>query len=157
MRAMVLEAPHKPLVYRDLPLPVVSAKQVLIKVIACGVCRTDLHIVDGELTHPGLPLIPGHEIIGTVVEKGPHVHTLKEDDIVGVPWWHIPVDTAGTVCNKKKTCARMHYLPDTLLTEAMQHSLSPMRIIAYRLKIHWLMLPEHRCCARVLSAIAHIV
>ncbi|MEX6689476.1 zinc-dependent alcohol dehydrogenase family protein [Danxiaibacter flavus] len=86
MRAMVLEAAQTSLVQKDLPLPVASDEQVLIKVIACGVCRTDLHIVDGELMHPKLPLIPGHEIIGTVVQKGPNVHALKEGDVVGVPW-----------------------------------------------------------------------
>ncbi|HEY0609035.1 MAG TPA: zinc-dependent alcohol dehydrogenase family protein [Chitinophaga sp.] len=86
MLAMILEAPGKPLVLTNLPMPVPSAGQVLIKVIACGVCRTDLHIVDGELQQARLPLIPGHEIIGIVVAKGTAVLHLREGDLVGVPW-----------------------------------------------------------------------
>ncbi|HEY1164223.1 MAG TPA: zinc-dependent alcohol dehydrogenase family protein [Chitinophaga sp.] len=86
MLAMVLEAPGKPLVLKNLRMPVPAAEQVLIKVIACGVCRTDLHIVDGELQHPRLPLIPGHEIIGVVAAKGAGVQHLAAGDLVGVPW-----------------------------------------------------------------------
>lgn len=86
MQAMVLESPGTPLVLKKVPLPLPAAGQVLIKVTACGVCRTDLHILDGELTVPVLPLIPGHEIIGTVVLKGEDVTLLHTGDIVGVPW-----------------------------------------------------------------------
>ncbi|HXB08903.1 MAG TPA: alcohol dehydrogenase catalytic domain-containing protein [Puia sp.] len=67
MTAMVLEASGHPLVRKTLPLPTPSTLEVLIKVIACGICRTDLHVVDGELPKPRLPLIPGHEIVGRVV------------------------------------------------------------------------------------------
>jgi propanol-preferring alcohol dehydrogenase len=67
MRAMVLEAVGQPLVLRELPIPQPEAHQVLIRVQACAVCRTDLHIVDGELPNPKLPLILGHEIVGEVV------------------------------------------------------------------------------------------
>jgi len=84
MKAMVLEAPMNPLVPRTLPTP--TTQQVLIKVIACGICRTDLHIIDGELTQPRLPLIPGHEIVGVVVKKGDEVTRLQEGDFVGVSW-----------------------------------------------------------------------
>ena len=70
MRAMVLEEQGKPLVKREVPLPEPGPDQVLVRVHACGVCRTDLHVVDGELPHPKLPLIPGHEIVGTVVKTG---------------------------------------------------------------------------------------
>jgi len=86
MKAMVLEAPRDPLRQQTLPVPVPSGEQVLVKIIACGVCRTDLHIVDGELSHPKLPLIPGHEIIGTVLQKGSKVTRLKEGDVIGIPW-----------------------------------------------------------------------
>lgn len=95
MNAMVLETPQQVLVLKSLPLPVPAAQQVLIKVIACGVCRTDLHIVDGELTQPKLPLIPGHEIVGIVAQTGNNVLSLKEGDLVGVPWLGY---TCGT-CN----------------------------------------------------------
>lgn len=86
MHAMVFESAGQPLAYKTLPLPVRGYNQVLVKVIACGVCRTDLHIIDGELPYPKLPLIPGHEIVGTVVETGTEIKTLKEGDIVGIPW-----------------------------------------------------------------------
>ncbi|HRX75770.1 MAG TPA: alcohol dehydrogenase catalytic domain-containing protein, partial [Hyphomonas sp.] len=71
MRAMVFEKAGSPLVLRDLPDPVPGEGQIRIRVRACAVCRTDLHVVDGDLKHPKLPLIPGHEIIGTVDALGP--------------------------------------------------------------------------------------
>ena len=78
-------------------MPVPLPQQVLIKVIACGVCRTDLHIIDGELTQPKLPLIPGHEIVGIVALAGNKVMNLKEGDLVGVPW-------LGYTCGTCKYC-----------------------------------------------------
>ena len=86
MQAMVLEQPRRSLVARAVPLPVPGPGQVLVKVIACGICRTDLHVVDGELTHPKLPLIPGHEIVARVVYSGPDVAGLQAGDLVGIPW-----------------------------------------------------------------------
>lgn len=86
MQAMVLEKAGEPLVYKKVPRPQPSDSQVLIKVLACGVCRTDLHILDGELDKPKLPLIPGHEILGTVVEVGRDVENLSTGQLVGVPW-----------------------------------------------------------------------
>ncbi len=86
MRAMQLEAPRTPLRLGDPPIPKPGAGEVLVKVAACGVCRTDLHILDGELTAPRLPLVPGHEIIGTVAERGPGVRSLDLGERVGVPW-----------------------------------------------------------------------
>src|SRR6202048_1285922 len=70
MRAQLLTAARRPLVAAELPAPRPGPQQVLIAVRACAVCRTDLHVVDGELGDPKLPLVPGHEIIGSVVEKG---------------------------------------------------------------------------------------
>ncbi len=87
MRAMVLSAAHRPLERQELsepPRP--ETTQVLIRVHACGVCRTDLHIVDGELTRPKLPLVPGHEIVGSVTAVGEGVAGLHPGDRVGVPW-----------------------------------------------------------------------
>ena len=86
MRAMVLEEPRTRLKETVLPVPRPGHQQVQIKVLACGVCRTDLHIVDGELKNPKLPLIPGHEIVGTVVEAGDDVKNFRPGDRVGVPW-----------------------------------------------------------------------
>ena len=86
MKAMVLETQGEPLVEKDVPRPEPDADQVLIEVHACGICRTDLHIYDGELDEPNLPLIPGHQIVGEVVEVGGLVDNLSVGERVGVPW-----------------------------------------------------------------------
>lgn len=86
MHAMVLEKAGEPLLYKTVPVPQPGENQVLIKVHACGVCRTDLHIVDGELKNAKLPLIPGHEIVGTVVKVGVNTNALQPGMLVGVPW-----------------------------------------------------------------------
>jgi propanol-preferring alcohol dehydrogenase len=86
MRAMVLEEPRRPLALRDVADPQPSESGVLIHVAACAVCRTDLHVVDGELPHPKLPLVPGHEIVGVVVDKGVRATKFAVGDRVGVPW-----------------------------------------------------------------------
>lgn len=85
MRAMVLRQPKTPLILEQKPIPIPGEGQVLIRLIACGICRTDLHVVDGELTQSKLPLIPGHEIVGTIVKRGPHAN-LDTGQTVGVPW-----------------------------------------------------------------------
>lgn len=86
MQAMVLESPGTPLRERALPIPQPRAGEVLLRVHACGVCRTDLHVADGELPHPKLPLVLGHEIVGRVVATGGGVKRFKPGDRVGVPW-----------------------------------------------------------------------
>jgi alcohol dehydrogenase, propanol-preferring len=86
MRAQVLTAAGRPLALAELPAPHPGPQQLLIAVRACAVCRTDLHVVDGELPDPKLPLIPGHEIIGIVVERGESVDRFALGDRVGVPW-----------------------------------------------------------------------
>jgi propanol-preferring alcohol dehydrogenase len=77
IRAMVLDRPKTPLVLRERPVPQPAAGQVLIAVEACGVCRTDLHVVDGELPDPKLPVVPGHEIVGRVAALGPDVRNFR--------------------------------------------------------------------------------
>jgi propanol-preferring alcohol dehydrogenase len=94
---MVLEAARFPLREVDAPIPAPGPDQVLIRVRACGVCRTDLHIADGELTDPKLPLILGHEIVGTVQEKGKTVERFNLGDRVGVPW-------LGSTCGSCRYC-----------------------------------------------------
>ena len=86
MRAMVLDAPGRPLELREIPDPEPGPGQVLVDVLACAVCRTDLHILDGELTRPKLPLVPGHQVVGTVAAVGEGVRDLGPGDLVGVPW-----------------------------------------------------------------------
>ena len=83
MRAMVLGAARTPLVETELPDPEPGPGQTLLRVLACGVCRTDLHVVDGELTRPQLPLVPGHEIVAEVVASAGR---FSPGDRVGVPW-----------------------------------------------------------------------
>lgn len=86
MHAMVLEKQKQPLHLEEVPVPKPGPGQVLIKIQACGVCRTDLHIVDGELLDPKLPLIIGHEIIGSVAQNGEGAGKFKPGDRIGVPW-----------------------------------------------------------------------
>jgi propanol-preferring alcohol dehydrogenase len=86
MRAMVLERQGEPLRLAELPEPSAGPGQVLLDVHACGVCRTDLHILDGELNEPKLPLVPGHQIVGVVRELGEGVERFAPGDRVGVPW-----------------------------------------------------------------------
>jgi len=86
MRAMILDAPGRPLRSAKIPTPQPGAGQVLLQIHACGVCHTDLHIVDGELTEPKLPLILGHQIVGTVVQNGQGAQRFRIGARVGVPW-----------------------------------------------------------------------
>ncbi|MDH4149971.1 MAG: zinc-dependent alcohol dehydrogenase family protein [Betaproteobacteria bacterium] len=97
MKAMVLTAPGTTLQLAELPRPEPAAHQLLIRVLACGVCRTDLHVVDGELADAKLPLIPGHEIVGRVIGKGSSVERFAVGDRVGVPW-------LGEVCGVCTHC-----------------------------------------------------
>jgi len=83
---MILERPQAPLAAAELPPPEPGPGQVLVRVAACGVCRTDLHVADGELAHPKLPLVPGHEIVGVVAAAGPGAGRFRPGDRVGVPW-----------------------------------------------------------------------
>lgn len=86
MRAMVLEQQRAPLRLTEIPIPEPGAGQLQIRVHACAVCRTDLHVADGELPDPKLPLVPGHEIVGRVTKVGPGVDRFTEGERVGVPW-----------------------------------------------------------------------
>jgi propanol-preferring alcohol dehydrogenase len=98
MKAMLLDAPRRALRLAELPLPEPAAEQVLIKVHACGVCRTDLHVVDGDLAGGRLPIVPGHEIVGVVAEIGAAVKRFRIGDRVGVPW-------LGYTCGTCSYCA----------------------------------------------------
>jgi len=101
MRAMVLEAPDTALRLREMPQPACGPEDVLLKVTACGVCRTDLHILDGDLPDPKLPLVPGHEIVGTVAAKGECVEGLELGQRLGVPW-------LGRTCGHCPYCTSEH-------------------------------------------------
>lgn len=86
MKAMVLHKANEPLQLEEVDKPSPGNRQVLIRVQTCGVCRTDLHILDGELEDPNLPLIPGHQIVGVVKETGPAARKFQKGDKIGVPW-----------------------------------------------------------------------
>ncbi len=97
MRAMVLEKQKHPLIEKQVEDPVPQPGQLLLKVHACGVCRTDLHVVDGDLTEPNLPLIPGHQIVATVIDASKGSGRYEVGDRVGVPW-------LGWSCGECKFC-----------------------------------------------------
>ncbi len=112
---MVFESPVRPLRPMKLPEPKPQAGEVLLRVAACAVCRTDLHILDGELDQPKLPLVPGHEIVGRVIATGEGVERFKPGDRVGVPWlgW-----TCGTceycLTGRENLCAQARFTGYTL-------------------------------------------
>ncbi len=99
MRAMVLECPGKPLELTVLPVPRPGPNHVLVQVTACGVCRTDLHICDGDLTAPKLPLVLGHEVVGRVAAVGSDANRFGLGERIGVPW-------LGHTCGTCRYCAR---------------------------------------------------
>src|SRR3954466_13669843 len=96
---MVLAARGTPLARSDLRAPEPAPHEILIRVHACGVCRTDLHIVDGDLVAGKLPIVPGHEVVGRVVEWGSEVSGFRAGDRVGVPW-------LGYTCGACEYCVR---------------------------------------------------
>lgn len=98
MRAAVLRAPGTPLDVSEMPNPSAGPGEILVRVRACGVCRTDLHIIDGELADARLPLVPGHQIVGVVERAGPDVAGLAAGTRVGVPW-------LGWTCGACRFCA----------------------------------------------------
>src|SRR5437764_4666174 len=97
VRAMVFAEVGAPLREAELPQPVPGPGQARLRVHACGVCRTDLHIVDGELTEPKLPLVLGHQIVGSVESAGPGVEGVRVGDRVGIPW-------LGWTCGECRYC-----------------------------------------------------
>lgn len=105
MKVMVLNKQsaieNNPLIYKDLPIPEPTSNQVQIKINACGICHTDLHIVEGDIPAPKLPLVPGHQIVGIISKIGTNVTKLKIGDKVGVPWLNF-------------TCGQCHYCNNNL-------------------------------------------
>nr|WP_242524177.1 zinc-dependent alcohol dehydrogenase family protein [Methylacidiphilum caldifontis] len=95
---MVLERPKSPLVLKDVPIPEPGPGEILLEVLVCGICRTDLHVVDGELPNPKPNLIPGHEVIGIVRKRGPGATKFSIGERVGVPW-------LGKTCGQCKFCS----------------------------------------------------
>jgi propanol-preferring alcohol dehydrogenase len=115
MRAMVLEKPQHALQLRDVPKPKPAKGQLLVRIATCAVCRTDLHVVDGELPDPKLPLIPGHQIVGRVEQIGAGVEGFSIGDRVGIPWlgW---TDGECAYCrsNRENLCDRARFMGYTI-------------------------------------------
>ena len=111
MRAMVLDGPGRGLALRALPRPEAGPGQVLVEIAACAVCRTDLHVVDGELPEPKLPIVPGHEIVGHAVARGEGVEAVGEGERVGIPW-------LGWTCGACRYCrgGQENLCPDARFT-----------------------------------------
>lgn len=112
---MVLEAPGRLLISREVPLPQPGPGEVLVRVAACAVCRTDLHVVDGELPDPKLPLIPGHEIVGRVEKAGEDVTRFQPGERVGIPWlgWTCG-QCAFCLSNRENLCDRARFTGYTI-------------------------------------------
>jgi propanol-preferring alcohol dehydrogenase len=115
MRAMVLERAKQPLQLREVLMPRPVSEQLLVRVLVCAVCRTDLHIVDGELPDPKLPLIPGHQIVGCVEEIGDDVEGFSIGDRVGIPWlgW-TDGDCAYCRSNRENLCDQARFTGYTI-------------------------------------------
>lgn len=110
MHAMLLEAPGGALRFAEIPLPLPGPGQVLLSVTACAVCRTDLHIVDGDLSRPKLPLVLGHEIVGRIAAIGPGVSRLAAGERVGVPWLGWTCDACGFCrAGRENLCDRARF------------------------------------------------
>jgi len=136
MRAMLLEAQRTPLRYVELPDPEPGPAQLLVRVHACGVCRTDLHVLDGDLTQPKLPLVPGHQVVGEVVGAGKGVTRFKEGDRVGIAW-------LGWACGTCRFCnaGRENLCPNARFTGyTLDGGYAELAVAAERFAFH---LPEH--------------
>jgi propanol-preferring alcohol dehydrogenase len=128
MRAMLFEKAGEPLRMAELPIPKPGAGQVLIRVHACAVCRTDLHVIDGELTQPKLPLIPGHEIVGTVEERGKAVERFRLGDRVGVPWLGWSCDECSyCLSGRENLCDRARFTGYTIDGGYAEHTVADQR------------------------------
>ena len=147
MHAMVLSAPCAPLRFEPREDPVPGPGDVRVKVAACGVCRTDLHVVDGELPDIAYPIVPGHEVVGRVDALGPGVTSLRIGERVGVPW-------LGYTCGECSYCRAARIisvtvlaLPATRATAALLRISSQMPVIAFRSARPATMSPSRLCYA----------
>ena len=154
MRAMVLERSRAPLVAREIPDPVPGPGQVLLRVRACAVCRTDLHVVDGELHDPKLPLVLGHEVVATVAARGDGATRFNVGTRVGVPWlgW-----TCG-VCRycrsgRENLCVRARFT-GYQIDGGYAHCCVADERFCFRCRPRTTMRTPRRSCARASSGIA---
>jgi D-arabinose 1-dehydrogenase-like Zn-dependent alcohol dehydrogenase len=146
MRAMVFHKASEPLRLEEIAQPEPGPGEVLIRVEACGVCRTDLHIFDGDLTEPKVPLILGHEIVGRIAALGPQAEGLETGQRVGVPGWARRAAPAAIAGRGRRTCAMRRSSPVTPATAALPRPVWQPRGMCFRwaaaIRLHW-----RRCCA----------
>jgi len=121
MRAMMLDKPRTPLVMRERVVPAPAPGEILVEIAACGVCRTDLHVIDGELPHAKLPIVPGHEIVGRVAAMGKGVAGFDIGERVGVPW-------LGYTCGR---CVLLCQRPGESLRASTIHRLHSRRRLCH--------------------------
>ena len=154
MLAMLLERPGSPLRLAEVRRPNPAAGEVLVEVAACGVCRTDLHVADGDLANPKLPLILGHEIVGQVAGLGAGVTGFTQGERVGIPWLgHTCGVCTYCLAGAENLCDAPGFT-DTRGTAAMPNSRLPTPAIASHCQATCLILKPHRYCAPVSSDIA---
>lgn len=147
MKAMVLDRPRTALVLVNRPDPTPGPGEIRVRVEACVVCRTDLHVVDGELPCPKSPLVPGHEIVGVVDLIGEGVAPSRLGQRVGIPCLDTHVGAAATARVRLKTSATNLCLPVTRAMAVLpvtSSQMMPSHSISTRLQIRW---HWHRCCA----------
>jgi len=134
MRAMVFEGVGQPLVEQEVPTPEPGSGQLQLRVTACGICRTDLHVVDGDLTEPVLPLIPGHQIVGEITSLGTGVAGFRLGQRVGVPW--LQVSKAKPPCWHKAGMA-LAKPPTSAINPSRHYSTSSSKRTTLPLWTNW--------------------
>jgi hypothetical protein len=131
MHAMVLDAPGRSVELRHLPRPEPGPDEILVRIAACAVCRTDLHVVDGELPEPKRPLIPGHEIVGQVAPWEAVFAILQSASEWAFPGWAGPVESAGTAAAATKIYVRTQDSLGIKSMGVMRNILLRMRVIVF--------------------------
>ncbi len=153
---MLLEQQNQPLVLKEIPNPTLKSDELLVKVRVCGVCRTDLHVQEADLPHPKLPLILGHEVVGTVETIGKQVKGFQLGQRVGIPWLPKLAGSVPFAKKAKKISAIRPFIRGILSMEALQNTLfaRPMRRSPFPTLLPMSKLPP--CFARELSVTALI-
>ncbi len=147
MQAMVLNKAGTPLIWTDLPDRDPGKGEIRVKVTACGVCRTDLHVVDGELPDPKTPIIPGHEIVGQIDEIGSGVEGLALGERVGIPWLGHTCGVCPIAACIGKISATIRCLPDLPATAVLRQQRSPTHASLFRWARPAAMCPLPLCSA----------
>src|SRR5690349_2511820 len=152
MRAMQLHSPRSieasPLQFMELPDPIPAHGQLRVRIHCCAICHTDLHTVEGDLPLPKLPVIPGHQIVGTVDALGEGVRAFREGDRVGIPWLHSTCGVCDFASTILRTCASAGSLPATTWTAVTRKPQSSARTSLILCLRYSPTRTPPRCCAR---------